>query len=101
VDNANNQKQNKMKEVKVDEFMKAPCIECRGEVRRGEIEQEFEREGVKVKISGVKAWVCSSCGEIYFEPGGADRLAQAVNALFALAFAEKQHKGKVRARVSA
>jgi YgiT-type zinc finger domain-containing protein len=82
------------------ELMKSPCSECGGRLKRKAISQEFEKEGVKVKLSGIKAWVCAKCGEIYFEPGGADRLAQAVNSLFALAFAERQHKGTVSARMS-
>ena len=84
----------------MNELMKAPCSECKGKLRRKTITQEFEREGAKVRISGIKAWVCSQCGEIYFEPGGADRVAQAVNCLFALALAERQHKGRLNARVS-
>jgi len=84
----------------VNELMKEPCSECKGKLRRKAISQEFEREGVTVKISGVKAWVCSQCGEIYFEPGAADRFSEAVNGLFKLAIAERQHKGKLRARVS-
>ena len=36
------------------------------------ISQEFEREGVKVAFRD-KAWVCSGCGEIYFQPGGQTR----------------------------
>jgi hypothetical protein len=37
---------------------------------------------------------------VYFEPGGAERMVQAVNSLFALAIAERQHKGNVAARIS-
>jgi YgiT-type zinc finger domain-containing protein len=81
-------------------LMKSPCSECGGTVKRKAITQEFEREGVKVKLSGVKAWVCNRCGEIYFEPGGAEKVAQAVNCLFALAVAERQHKGTMNARLS-
>lgn len=84
----------------MNELMKVPCSECRGPLRRRKVSQEFEREGVKVRISGIQAWVCSQCGEIYFEPGGADRFSHAVNSLFALAMAERQHKGILRARVS-
>jgi YgiT-type zinc finger domain-containing protein len=80
--------------------MKESCSECKGRLRRKTIAQEFEREGVKVKISGIRAWVCSQCGEIYFEPGGADRVSNAFNCLFSLAINERQHKGKLRARVS-
>jgi YgiT-type zinc finger domain-containing protein len=82
------------------ELMTSPCSECGGRVKKKAISQEFEKEGIKVKLSGLKAWVCAKCGEVYFEPGGAERLAQAVNCLFALAFAEQQHKGTVSARLS-
>jgi YgiT-type zinc finger domain-containing protein len=81
-------------------LMKSSCSECGGQVSRKTIAQEFEKEGVKVKLSGFKAWVCVQCGEIYFEPGGAERVAQAVNCLFALAFTERQHKGRVSAHLS-
>lgn len=84
----------------VEELMKGPCSDCGGKLRRKPITQEYERDGVKVKVSGFLAMVCSRCGEIYFEPGASDRLVQAVNALFALAFAGKQHKGKVLAKVA-
>ena len=84
----------------MNDLMKAPCSECKGSLRRKMIAQEFEREGVKVKISGIRAWVCSQCGEIYFEPGGAGRVSKAFNCLFALAITERQHKGKLHARVS-
>jgi len=53
------------------ELMRSGCSECGGQVKRRAISQEFEREGVKVKLSGFKAWVCAQCGEIYFEPGAA------------------------------
>lgn len=81
----------------IDKLMQSPCSECGGSLKRKSITQEFEREGVRVKLSGFKAWVCQRCGEIYFEPGGAEKFAQAVNCLFALASSEKQHKGKVAA----
>lgn len=79
---------------------KPKCSECGGEVRRKTIAQEFEKEGVKVKLSGLRAWVCSRCGEVYFEPGGAQQVVEAVNSLFKLAFNERQHKGTLSAQVS-
>ena len=80
-------------------LMRSPCSECRGRVRRKTIVQEFEKEGVRVKLSELKAWVCERCGEIYFEPGGAQKVARAVHSLFALALAERQHKGTVGAHM--
>jgi YgiT-type zinc finger domain-containing protein len=80
--------------------MRGPCSECGGPLKKTTITQEFENEGVRVRVSGVSAWVCSRCGEIYFAPGGAQNMTDAVRALFALARSEKQHKGTVVADVS-
>ena len=76
------------------------CSECGGPARRKVITQEFEKEGVRVRLSGLQASVCGRCGEIYFEPGGAQQVVQAVNSLFRLAFAERQHKGRLAAHLS-
>ena len=81
------------------ELMKQPCSECRGVLEHRLISQEFERHGVKIRLSGIKAWVCKDCGEIYFQPGGADKVAKAANCLFELALTEKQHKGTLVAQV--
>jgi YgiT-type zinc finger domain-containing protein len=77
-----------------------PCTECGGAVQWREIEQEFEREGMRVKVSGIRALVCDACGEVYFEPGGAQALVEAVEGLFALARRNRQHKGELVGTVS-
>lgn len=81
-------------------LMNSKCSECGGQVRRKIIAQEFEKEGVKIRLSGLKAWVCARCGEVYFEPHGAQQVVEAVNSLFRLAFAERQHKGTLTAQLS-
>jgi YgiT-type zinc finger domain-containing protein len=96
----NGKTQVKIKNTDRPKMMELPCSVCGGEIQRKAISQEFEREGVKITISGFKSWACSSCGEIYFEPGSVDKLAQAANSLFALAATEKRQKSKVLARVS-
>ena len=96
----NEKKQPLIKALDRKTLMELPCSVCGGEVRRKAITQEFEREGIKITISGFKAWACTDCGEIYFEPGSVDKLAQAANSLFALAKTEKRQKSKVLARVS-
>lgn len=85
--------------MKKIEIFKAPCSECGGRLERKHISQEFEREGVKIKLSGIAALVCTICEEIYFQPGGADKVAAAANSLFSLAIAEKQHKRSVTAEI--
>jgi len=76
-----------------------PCTECGGQLRSKYITQEFERGGVKVKLSGISAMVCAKCGEIYFQPGGADKVAEAANSLFELAVVGKQHKHRLAAQI--
>jgi YgiT-type zinc finger domain-containing protein len=87
-------------EEKMSDFSHAPCSECGGELRPQAISQEFERGGVRVSVSGIRALVCERCGEIYFEPGGAQALVEAVNRLFALADTNDQHKGRLLATIA-
>jgi YgiT-type zinc finger domain-containing protein len=79
--------------------MKRPCSECGGKLQRKYITEEFERHGVRIQLSGIKAWVCEKCKEIYFLPGGAEKVVRAANCLFDLASSEEQHKGKLVANL--
>ena len=78
---------------------KVPCSECGGSLKTRRISQSFEREGTVVEVSGVSALVCGDCGEIYFQPGGAEAVGKAANSLFELARRNKQHKGRLSGRV--
>jgi YgiT-type zinc finger domain-containing protein len=60
----------------------ARCSECGGTVKRRTIRQEFEREGLRISVAGIRALVCARCSEVYFEPGGAQALAEAADRLF-------------------
>lgn len=77
-----------------------PCSECGGSVRKRTIKQEFEREGIRVSVAGIRALVCNRCGEVYFAPGGAQALVEAANGLFALARRNRQSRGRLSAGVS-
>ena len=79
------------------ELMEQPCSECGNILEHRLISQEFEREGIKIRLAGIKALVCRGCGEIYFHPGGAEKVVKAANCLFELAQTEKQHKGTLTA----
>jgi YgiT-type zinc finger domain-containing protein len=79
---------------------RSPCSQCGGPVRTRTIKQEFEREGTRVSVSGIRALVCTKCGEVYFVPGGAQALVEAANGLFALARQNRQSKGKLAAGIS-
>jgi YgiT-type zinc finger domain-containing protein len=83
----------------MNDLLKKLCSECGGKLREKLISQEFEREGRKVRLSGIRAWVCNRCGEIYFQPGGAAQVVKADDSLFDLAATEEQHKGTLTAKV--
>lgn len=78
--------------MKKPDISQEPCSECGGRVKRKYISQAFERGGITVKLSGIAALVCSKCGEIYFQPGGSEKVIEAANSLFKLAASERQHK---------
>ena len=75
------------------------CSDCGGKTSYKMIPQEFEREGMRISISGIKVIVCENCGEVYFPPGGADKLTSAANSMFELAKTENQHKGLIKAQI--
>ena len=81
------------------DFLRSACSECGGVVRPRTITQEFEREGLRVSVSGMRALVCTKCDAIYFEPGGAQALVEAANGLFALAKRNRQYKGKLASAI--
>jgi YgiT-type zinc finger domain-containing protein len=78
--------------MKKMDVSKEPCSECGGQLKKKYVAQAFERGGVTVKLTGIAALVCSKCGEIYFQPGGSEKVVEAANSLFKLAAAEKQYK---------
>jgi YgiT-type zinc finger domain-containing protein len=77
------------------------CTECGGNLVSHTISQTFERGGLTVTVSGIRAQVCETCGETYFEPGGAQALVEAVDRLFALAKRNGQVKGQLTGSVAA
>ncbi len=43
------------------------CMYCQGEMARGNAPFHIDRKGVHVSLDRVPAWVCTQCGEVYFE----------------------------------
>lgn len=57
------------------------------------VSQEFEREGLRVRLAGIPAAVCPECGDTSFGPGVADKIVKAANAVFDIA--AERHKGSL------
>ncbi len=43
------------------------CLHCQGEMKRGVTPFHIDRKGCHLTLDNVPAWVCSQCGEPYFE----------------------------------
>jgi YgiT-type zinc finger domain-containing protein len=61
------------------------CIHCRGEMKRSAAPFHVDRKGYHLLLDAVPAWVCSQCGEPYFEETEVDSIQEAIRALDAQA----------------
>ena len=43
------------------------CIHCQAEMERNTVPFQIDRKGYHVTLDAVPAWVCSQCGEFYFD----------------------------------
>ena len=57
------------------------CVYCRGQMRRGTAPFSMDRKGYHIAWDAVPAWVCTQCGESYFEPREVDVIQRAVAVL--------------------
>lgn len=50
------------------------CFHCRGRMERGTAPFSIHRKGYQIHWDAVPAWVCSQCGEPYFEAKEVDAI---------------------------
>ncbi len=43
------------------------CIHCQGIMEKGTAPLHIDKKGYHLTLDNVTAWVCSQCGEVYFE----------------------------------
>lgn len=43
------------------------CIHCQGMMKRGVAPFHVDRDGFHLVLDRVPAWICSQCGEVYFD----------------------------------
>lgn len=43
------------------------CMQCRGEMKKAMVAYTVDRQGYHLFIKKIPAYVCSQCGEKYFE----------------------------------
>ena len=57
------------------------CIHCKGKMERRTAPFQIDRKGYHLILDAVPAWVCSQCGEAYFEEREVEEIQDAIRAL--------------------
>ena len=50
------------------------CYYCGGDMERGKTTYTVNRHGYHLLIDDVPAWICTQCGEVYFEEDEIDTI---------------------------
>jgi YgiT-type zinc finger domain-containing protein len=57
------------------------CLYCQGKMERGKAPFHIDRKGYHLILDSVPAWVCTQCGEAYFEEAEVESIQQIIRAL--------------------
>ena len=57
------------------------CLYCKGKMVRKTAPFSMDRKGYHISWDAVPAWVCTQCGEAYFESGEVSRIQKTLEVL--------------------
>ena len=57
------------------------CLYCQGTMTRGTAPFHIDRKGYHLILDTVPAWVCTQCGEVYFEEAVVEAIQQVLQAI--------------------
>ena len=57
------------------------CIYCQGKMERGTAPFHIDRKGYHLVLDKIPAWVCSQCGEVYFNETEVDSIQAMLRAV--------------------
>lgn len=57
------------------------CLHCKGRMERGTAPFSVDRHGYHVRWDAIGAWVCTQCGQPFFEASEVDEIERALEAL--------------------
>jgi len=55
------------------------CMHCRGPMERATAPFQIDGKGYHLTLEKVPAWVCTQCGEAYFEKREVDRIQAVIS----------------------
>lgn len=63
------------------QFLTMRCLCCQGIVERSTAPVKIERGGCRLEWDAVPAWICTRCGQTYFERNEVERIDKAARAI--------------------
>ena len=54
------------------------CMYCQGEMTRGTAPFHIDRKGYHLMLVAIPAWVCTQCGEAYFDEAEVEAIQQII-----------------------
>ena len=57
------------------------CIHCKGNMKKGTAPFQIDRKGYHLLFDAIPAWVCSQCGEAYFDDAEVDAIQEVLQTL--------------------
>ena len=57
------------------------CIHCKGDMERKTAPFQIDRKGYHLLFDAIPAWVCTQCGEAYFEETEVDAIQEVLKKL--------------------
>ncbi|MFQ5865516.1 MAG: YgiT-type zinc finger protein [bacterium] len=57
------------------------CIHCQGKMQRKFAPFHIDRKGYHLTLDEIPAWVCTQCGEVYFEEAEVEAIQEVIQSL--------------------
>ena len=57
------------------------CLYCQGKMERNIAPFHVDRKGYHLTLDGIPAWVCTQCGEVYFEETEIEAIQEVIRAI--------------------
>ena len=57
------------------------CLHCQGAMKKGTTPFHIDRKGCHLTLDNIPAWLCSQCGEPYFEEEEVDAIQDLVRSV--------------------
>jgi len=57
------------------------CIQCQGMMQRGTAPFHIDRKGYHLMFDAIPAWVCTQCGEAYFDEAEVEAIQDVIRAV--------------------